>query len=431
MENLEFQTLGKYEVVKRIGRGAAGVVYRARDVDDDTPVALKVTDAQPGGGDRIGTLRYNQFLNEARASAVLEHDNIIKTYEVGEAQGLVYLAMEYVPEARTLDEFCSPDTLLPLEEVVQISLKCAAALDYAHRSGVVHRDIKPRNILLTKDGEVKVADFGIALVTGVDAADTQDQARVGSPLYLSPEQITGRTVTGQSDIFSLGVLMYELLTGRHPFMAELIPAISHNITHKQYVPIRELRRDVPPALERIVDRALKKLPAGRYRTGLDMAGDLNLIFDHIKLEQDGFGNREHFKRIRDLSFFASFPEPEIWEVLNASHWQEFEPGTQIITEGEFGDSFHILVSGEVRVKKGDTQIDVLEKGACFGEIGFVTRKKRMASIIAKNKVTVMEIRAPLIERISVGCQLRFHKAFIDTMSERLLRSMEMNSKPAA
>jgi len=431
MENLEFQTLGPYELQKELGRGATGTVYLARDGRGDRQVAVKVAHARAEEPVKTAERRRRLFLNEARASSLLKHRNIVEVYDVGEEDGIVYLAMEYVPGARTLDEFCTPERLLPVEDVVDIVIKCASALDYAHRRGVVHRDVKPRNILLTDDRAVKVGDFGIALVTGADAAETLDQSQPGSPLYLSPEQILGEPVTAASDIFALGVVLYELLAGRHPFVADLIPAISHNITRKPHAPLTSVRPDLPPALSRIVDRTLKKHPAGRYRSALDLAGDLGLVFDNVNLSEADLSSSEQFERIKDLAFFASFPENEIWEVLNASHWQELESATEIIHEGEFGDSFHILVEGEVAVRKGGTEVDVLRKGSCFGEIGFVTRKKRMASIVARTPVTVMEIRAALIDRISVGCQLRFHKAFIDTMAERLLRAMEINSKAMA
>ena len=428
MEDLERQTIGRYEIEAEIGRGASGIVYAARDTQDDRQVALKVAHAKPGDDEKTRRRRYNAFMNEARTAGMLKHQNIIEIYGVGDKGGVTYMAMELVAGQRSLDQYCKPDRLLPMEEVVSIIIKCATALDFAHRNGVIHRDVKPKNVFLTEDGRVKIGDFGIALVTGYDAADTQDQAIPGSPLYMSPEQVSGNTLGAESDIFVLGVVLYEMLTGKHPFVAEVIPAISAAITHKAHVPADELRPEIPAALVKVVDRALKKHPAGRYQTGLDMAGDLGLVFDHIQLSDEDLSSRDHFDRVRDLSFFATFPEPEIWEVLNASHWQEFQLGEQLIEEGTFGDSFYILVEGELSVHKGEIPVDTLQAGACFGEIGFVTRKKRMASIVARTPVTVMEIRAGLIPRISMGCQLRFHKAFIDTMAERLLRAMEKSSR---
>jgi serine/threonine protein kinase len=428
MDNLEFQTFGKYHLRREIGRGAFANVYVAIDPDTGGDIAIKVAHDKATDTEEARVRRHNMFLNEARASEFLDHPNIVKVKEAGVHEHFVYLAMEYVANARTLDEFCQPDNLLDIERVVEIAAHCAAALDHAHRCGIVHRDLKPRNLLLTDDGRVKITDFGIAQISGLDAADTQDQTTPGSPLYMSPEQIAGGMINGQSDLFLLGVVIYELLTGKHPFVADVIPAISNNIARKAHTPIRELRSDVPAALEKIVDRALKKHPAGRYNTGMDMVGDLNLVFEHIQLAGEDYSSHDRFNTIKDLGFFATFSESEIWEVLNASHWQTFAAQHQLITEGDFGDSFYILVEGEVQVRKSNRDIDILQRGSCFGEIGFVTRKKRMASIVAVTPISVMEIRAALIERISVGCQLRFHKAFIDAMAERLLRAMERDVK---
>ena len=424
MDTLESQVLGRYEVGTEIGRGATGVVYLANDTQAHRQVALKVAHSKPGDDEKTRKKRYNAFMNEARTAGMLEHDSIVQIFSVGSKDDQTFMAMEYVAGGRNLAQHCSPDTLLPIDEVVEIALQCANALDYAHKRGVIHRDLKPKNILLTEDKRVKIGDFGIALVTGFDAAETQDQTIPGSPLYMSPEQIGGQSIGAESDIFVLGVVMYELLTGRHPFVAEIIPAISSNITHKAHVPISTLRPDVPQALEQIVDRALKKHPAGRYQSGLDMVGDLNLVFDQVKLNTEDDDQQDRFEEIRSLDFFAGFAEAEIWEILNASHWQQFDAKQYLIKEGELGDSFHILVNGEVVVTKGGKPVDVLKSGACFGEVGFVTRKERMASVVARTPVTVMEIRAALIDRITIGCQLRFHKAFIDTMADRLLRAME-------
>jgi len=403
-------------------------VYLATDAKSGRDVALKITHQKPGDTDEARARRQNMFANEARTAQVLEHQNIVKVLETGIEEDIAYLAMEYVEGAKTLDEFCNPDQLLDVNNVVEIGAKCAAALDHAHRNGVVHRDLKPKNLLLAPDGDIKLADFGIVLVAGLDAADTLATTTPVSPLYMSPEQINGEEVTGQSDLFLLSDVLYELLTGKHPFVAAVIPSISNNIVRKAHTPIRELRSDVPDGLAKIIDRTLKKHPAGRYNTGLDMGADLSLVFDHIQLSGEDFSSRDNFEIIKDLSFFAAFSEAEIWEVLNASHWQTFKPHQQILTEGEFGDSFHILVEGEVQVKKSGREVDILHQGECFGEIGFVTRKKLVASIVCLTDVTVMEIRAALIERISMGCQVRFHKAFVDTLAERLPGAMEQSAR---
>ena len=255
MQDLENTTLGKYDVFHEIGRGSMGVVYLGHDPFSGRDVAIKVAipeslQDQSGGG------RYRKlFFNEAKVAGKLRHANIVAVYDAGVEDEICYIVMELIGGCRTLYDHCQPDSLLPIEEVVRVIFKSARALDYAHRQGVIHRDIKPRNILLTEDGEVKLSDFSIALRTQADATDTQVHGYIGSPLYMSPEQVRDDTINNQTDIFSLGVVMYELLTGRHPFAADNLPAIAHRITEKIHAPLVELRSDVPQILARILDRA--------------------------------------------------------------------------------------------------------------------------------------------------------------------------------
>ena len=174
----------------------------------------------------------------------------------------------------------------------------------------------------------------------------------------------------------------------------------------------------------------KKKPADRYKTGLDLAADLSLVFDHIQLFEEELPGRDKFNMVSDLNFFTGFSEPEIWEVINSSKWQEHEPGDEIIVEGEIDNSFYVIVSGDVIVKKGKTKVDVLSQGDCFGEMGFIAKKERTASIIAMTTVTVLQVRATLIERTSLHCQLRFHKVFLSTLVARLSLATERISARA-
>jgi len=423
MKGLENRTIGKYDVIREVGRGSMGVVYLGHDPFGGRDVALKVALQDTIEDEGLGRYR-KMFFNEAKVAGRLKHPNIIQVYDAGMEGEVWYIVMEYVAGGLTLYDHCRPGSLLPIEDAVRVVFKCAKALDYAHRRGVVHRDIKPRNILLTEDHEVKIGDFSIALLTHADSTDTQVHGYVGSPLYMSPEQIREDHVTSQTDIFALGVVMYELLTGKHPFTADSLPAIIHQIQEKQHVPLKEVRSDVPPILGHIVDRALKKKSAARYKTGLDMAADLSLVFDHIKLFEEEIPGREKFNMVRDLSFFHDFSEPEVWEVINAAKWREYEPGVEIISEGDVDSSFYIIVSGEVFVRKGGKELDVLRNGDCFGEMGFIARRERTASIVAKAPVTAMKVRASLIERASLHCQLRFHKVFLNTLVGRLSQATQ-------
>ncbi len=424
MYDLSDTTLGKYDVIREVGRGGMGVVYLGHDPFTGSDVAIKV--ALPESlQDKRGGARYRKlFFNEAKVAGKLRHPNIVGVFDAGMEDEICYIVMEMIFGGRTLYDHCQPDTLLPVEDVVRIIFKSARALDYAHRQGVVHRDIKPRNILLTEDGEVKLSDFSIALRTHGDATDTQVHGYIGSPLYMSPEQVKDDTITNQTDIFSLGVVMYELLTGRHPFAADNLPAIAHRITQKVPTALAEVRPDVPHIVGRILGRALSKQVGRRYKTGLDLAADLSLVYDHIKLLDEQLPGDEKFKLVRRLTFFDDFTEPEIWEVINSSGWLDYTPGSEIIAEGELDTSFYIIISGDVGVFKGDLEVDQLHQGDCFGEMGFIARKQRSATIIAKTGVTTMNVRPSMIERASLNCQLRFHKVFLSALVGRLSQATE-------
>ena len=417
------QTIGKYELIRPIGDGNMGTVFLARDPFTLQDVAVKIATPKPADEDRIARRRRKLFYIEAKAAGMLRHPNIVATIDAGIEDDRRYIVMEYVQGASTLDRFCRPDNLLPIEHVVGILLKCALAFGFAHDKGVVHRDIKPKNIMLTQDNEIKICDFGLALITSADSADTQVMGRLGSPRYMSPEQVSEEMVTNQSDIFSLGIVAYEMLTGVSPFKADNISAIAKRITREPHKPLAEYRDDIPPALVHIVDRTLKKHPAGRYQSAMDLAGDLSLIHDEIRHTANEFSGTREFERIRQLEFFDEFEESEVLEAINAGTWQEFQPGTEIIVEGEFDENFYLLVSGKVSVRRADFEVDVLNPGATFGELGFIINQARTATIVADDKVSVLKIGASLIDRTSLNCQLRFQKAFLRNLANRFCSTM--------
>lgn len=419
MDDLINKAIGKYDIVREIGRGNMATVYLAHDSFSDREFAIKVALPEILRDEELGLKYRKMFFNEAKIAGMLKHPNIASIYDAGVEDDICYIAMEYVPGRLTLKDHCNTANLLPVVDAVQIVFKCAKALDHAHRHGVIHRDIKPGNILLTQDLDAKIVDFGIALVTRTDTTGTQVYGYVGSPLYMSPEQVREEVVTTQTDIFSLGVVMYQLLTGKHPFEAETLPAITHQILETEPLPIREYRSNASDVLEQIVRRALKKDSSARYKTGMDLAGDLSLVFDDLTFSEDDLSDREKFEVVRDLKFFDEFSEPEAWEVIHASTWQEYNPGDVIIQEGEIDSTFYIIISGRVLIRKADEEVGELGAGVCFGEMGFISRERRTANVVAKADVWVMKVSASLIERASVNCQLRFHKVFLSTLVSRL------------
>lgn len=428
MQNLENTTLGKYELIRLVGKGSMGQVYLGRDPFADRDIAIKVASAESGQIDGSITRNRKLFFNEAKVAGQLRHPNIVAVHDAGVEGDIWYMVMEFVPGSRTLDAHTKPDSLLPIYDVVRLVFKCAKALDYAHRNGVVHRDIKPKNILLTVDNDVRIADFGVALITRHDVTETQVHGYVGSPLYMSPEQIEDHDVSNRSDLFSMGVVLYEMLTGKHPFTADNLGTILYQVTQKPHPPLNEVRPDVPRTLERIVDRCLTKAASDRYGSGLALAGDLSLVFDELKLSEEELSGGDKYNRIKGLRFFNEFSESETWELLNASRWEEYETGDDIVVEGEIDSSFYVIVAGAVDVRKGSRSVDTLTVGDCFGETGFASGERRSAGIVAEQPVTVMKVRSSLIERASLNCQLRFHKVFLNTLVERLSRATDRISQ---
>ncbi len=415
--------LGKYEVLEEIARGGMGIVYLGYDSFVDREVAIKVQhNDSVVGGDRAARNR-KLFFNEAHTAGRLHHPNILSIFDAGVEGDICYIVMELIEDGNTLKPFCKPESLLPVDKVIEMVFKCAKALDYAHRNGVVHRDVKPGNILVTQDLDVKVGDFSIALFTESDMSVTQPLGVMGSPLYMSPEQINDREVDSRTDLFSLGVILYELLTGRHPFAADKISTLLNKVINDQPTALRFFRNDLPANLEQVIERALAKDPEQRYQSGLEFAADLSTIGD-LGGTEDDLHSQERFNAVRQLDFFSDFADAEIWEILRATLWQDYQPGEEIITEGEVDDAFYVIVSGSVLVRKGSKSIAILRRGDCFGEMGYITKTKRTATILVTSLVSIMKINATLVEQLSKDTQLRFHRVFLRTLVDRLSRASD-------
>lgn len=417
---LAHKTLGKYEIHSEISRGSMGMVYLASDPFMMRDVAIKVAlpetlkDEQQGG-------RYRKlFFNEAKVAGKLRHPNIVQVYDIGVDGDVCYIVMELVCGGKTLHEHCRPGNLLPLEDVVRVAFKCARALDYAHRQGVIHRDVKPKNILTTQNKDIKVSDFSIALTT--HGEDTQVHGYVGSPLYMSPEQIREETVTNQSDIFSLGALIYELLTGQRAFSGDTLPAIVHQITERPHVPVGTKRPDVPPVLSHIVDRSLRKRAEERYKTALELAADLSLVFEHIDLMEESMSQDEKFAAAKALSFFATFTDPEVTEIVGACTWKRYAAERDIVHDAGPDNSFYLVVRGDLRISIGGHLVETLHPGDCFGEPGNTSdanRNRKGTTLTAITDAVVMHIGVSQIEQTSLQCQTRFYRVFLSKMFDRL------------
>ena len=419
------EKLGKYEVLDEIGRGSMGVVYRAYDPYIDREVAVKVALADVLKDASTGERFRKMFFNEAHTAGMLRHPNILDIFDAGVDGDKCYIVMEIVADGGTLRPYCRSNNLLPMNEAAEIIFKCAKALDYAHRQGVIHRDIKPSNILLNEEMDVKIADFSIAHVAHADMSDTMPMGFVGSPRYMSPEQVHEDVITTQTDIFSMGIVAYELFAGHHPFGGESFSTLVHKIVNEDPTPLRNYRSDAPEILEHIIGRALEKTTARRYSMGLDMASDLSMAFTNLERPQEDVSIKDKFDRVKELEFFRGFPDSEIWEIIRASVWQEVSVDTAIIHEGDVEDSFFIIIGGRVNVSKQGQFIGRLGQGDCFGEMGYLSRIKRTATIAADGPVSLMKVNSTLMEQVSSDCQLRFYRVFLKILIERLMKTTEM------
>ncbi len=402
--------------MKTVARSHNGTVYLGYDPYVERPVALKVA-LVPGAEPAARRFRRRFFL-EAQMAGTLRHANILPVFDACVDGDHCYIVMEYVAEGATLKAHCLPGTLLPVHRVVEVVVKCARALDYAHRRGVIHCDIKPSNLLLTEEGQVKVADFGIAQLRRAGTGGV-GRGFAGSPGYMSPEQIQAKDLNGQTDLFSLGVVMYELLSGRHPFAASRFSILVHRIVNEDPEPIGRHPNAIPPILNRVLARALEKERSKRYKSGAEMASDLAAGFGYIGVPEQEVSIDERFNAIRRLPLFSEFSDAEALQIVRASVWQTFAAGERLASEGEVDDSFYILVSGRARVQKGEVPVGLLEPGDCFGELGYLQKSRRTASIVAECQAALMKVNASLMEQAPTDCQLRFYKVFLKRVIRRL------------
>lgn len=427
---MAFGKVGKYIISREISRGGMGTVYLGHDPYADQPVAIKIAHAEQLREEESGARFRKMFFNEARTAGLLTHPNIVRIFDAGVDGDNCYIVMEYIEGGATLKPACRPEGLLPLGRVIEVIFKCAKALDYAHRQGIIHRDIKPGNILVSGDFEVKIGDFGIAYLNRTDSDQTMVLGVAGSPRYMSPEQISDQTLTARTDVFSLGVIMYELLTGRSPFAADNFPLLIQKIMNEDPPPIRQHRPELDELLEAIVARALAKNPSDRYASALDLATDLSNAFERLLMKAARqIDIDERFACVRRLPFFQEFTDAELRELVNVGIWISAEAGKQIIVEGELDESFYVIVDGEAAVRKGDKELSALHQGDCIGEMGYLMRTKRAASIFAKTRITLMQFNPTVMKKTSSECQIKFLRAFLRTVIVRLTATIERLSIP--
>jgi len=411
------EKIGKYEVIKELGKGATSVVYLANDAFALRQVAIKLVRADALGDREHGRRFHKLFLAEASLAGKLSHPHLVAIYDAVSDEEGSYLVMEYVAGG-TLEPHTQPDKLLSITAIVEIIFKCCKALDYAHRHGIIHRDIKPANILMTAETDIKISDFGAALSV---TAETTQVSGIGSPAYMSPEQLQETTLNHQTDIFSLGVVMYQLLTGSLPFKSTNNYSMVYQIINVDPSPASLLRPDTPTVVDYIVKRALEKDLAKRFQTWEEFSQALADTFNNLQKPEEVVPETEKFSILRGLEFFRTFQDVDLWQVLRISSWVRHVSGSQVIKEGDVGTSFYVVATGEVKITKHDKLLNILKTGECFGEMAYLGKRafQRTASVTAVNDITVIEISAEALEQATEGCKNAFNAAFLELLVGRL------------
>ncbi len=407
-------------MVRKLGEGATSEVYLCNDPFNLRDVAVKVGFPESFRDPARGRMYRKLFLTEAKLAGKLQHPHICQIFDAVADETQHYLVREYV-DGGTLEKFCSPAALLSVEDTVEVVFKCTRALEFAHKQGVTHRDIKPANILHTGDTDVKITDFGAALIA---SGETTQVAGVGSPAYMSPEQVKDLPLDHRTDIYSMGVVMYHLLTGRLPFQSPNNFTLIYQITHTEPQAPSEFRPEVPPAVDAIVRRAMAKELAKRYANWGDFSADLAAAFrpQHFGARKaQEFADSDRFETLRRLPFFQNFSDAELWEVARISTWRHAPAGEALMKEGEPGDYFCILAQGEVKISKHGKLLNVLRAGEPFGEMAYLSRKEhaRGADVTVAADASIISVPTLKLAQASEACRHKFDRAFMNILVDRL------------
>ena len=413
------ERIGKYPVIRKLGEGATSEVFLCKDPFNNREVAVKLVMQEVFNNPEHGKVYKNLFITEASLAGKLVHPHISQIYDAVAEENLHYIVMEYV-DGGTLEKFCDPQQLLPVERAVEIVFKCTRALEFAHRMGITHRDLKPANILHSGETDVKISDFGAALVA---TGDRTQVAAIGSPAYMSPQQVKEHPLDHRTDIYSMGVVMYHLLAGRLPFQASNNFSLIYQITNVDPGPPSSYRPEIPASVDAIVRRAMARDLDNRYAEWEDFSRDLADAFRDEKLgdKTQEFADSDKFNTLRSLAFFAEFSDAEIWEVSRISSWRQCGVGEMLTKEGEPGTFFGILASGQVKVTKRGKLLNLLGPGECFGEMAYLSKaaQVRGADVTVLDEAKIISIPTQRLAEASDACRHNFDHAFLQILVERL------------
>ncbi|HOB44830.1 MAG TPA: serine/threonine-protein kinase [Zoogloea sp.] len=417
------EKIGKYKLIREVGRGATATVYLAEHPQYPDNVALKLIRFDDKSKD---VAKWNRRLlkllrAEMDVSGRLDHPNIIKIFDAAVEKDYAYIVMEYFPGA-TLEHFCSFQNLLPLHRTIGMIFKCAMALDYAYRQGIVHRDIKPANILVDDQDNVKITDFGLALnISKKSASDSTFIMGVGSPAYMSPEQIKGYPLNQKTDLFSLGVVLFHMLTGRLPFRAKNPAQLIYKIINTEPPLVSQINSELPEQLDQVIRKALEKDLYSRYKNGADFAKDLSAVRYKILDDSSVPVDNTRYSVLRKMPFFTEFEDVEIWEILRISRWRKVESNTLLMREGDSDQRFGIVIEGRVEISVDDHHVAEVSYGEVFGELAFLDQQehRHMHTAVTTTATTYLELNPAALSLATDECQEAFRSRLVTVVARRL------------
>jgi serine/threonine-protein kinase len=417
-----FKTIGRYKIEDKIGEGTFGIVYRGQDPLLNRDVAIKIPKVNTISPEK--TLKLGKaFYNEAQIAGNFTHTNIVTVFDVGRDNEMDYLVMEFVP-GRVVDYYFGDTGIESVEECLDIIHKCCIALDFVHFHGIIHRDIKPGNIIYNRpQALVKLTDFSIS-----HYLETKEPVKnSGTLAYMAPEHfLEAREITFLTDIFALGCTMYKILSGKRPFNGNS-KTLVNQILYESPTPLWGLRPDVPEEICAIVDKAMAKQDVDRYQSALEFAADLKKAHINLELEKTKRPDSitwppelEYYTDFRQNDWFRYFSPDQIQQLLQIGSIKNVEDGHDIITEGEVNQEFFLLIEGQVMVMKKGVNISLLESGACFGDTSLLGETiKRAASVRAIGDAILWNIDSNKIEELSAENRSSLFKTLLGIAMERL------------
>jgi serine/threonine protein kinase len=408
--------VGKYEIQRALGKGATGMVYLARDTFTGREVALKTIEPEVFRDPEFGAVYRTQFQNEASLAGKLRHPHIVAILDAVVAEESGHIAMEYV-KGGDLSMHVVPDKLLPVADVLQIAFKCCGALEYAAKEGVVHRDIKPANLMIAEGTDVKISDFGAAHLRRSQAVQS---AAMGSPYYMSPEQISGTEVGFHSDMYSLGVSLYELLTGKKPYTADTLEALGQKIRSQDPVPPSRARAGLPKSLDAIILRAMAKKPEQRYPSWAEFALALSGAVQEV-LAPGAIPDSEKYMVLKKVEMLAGLSDTEFWELARAGDWARVPAGQTLVSENAPGKSFYFIGRGQAKVTRQGRLLNMINEGECFGEMAYIRGGEvpRNATVDSTTDLLLAKFRPDAVGKMSLGAQLYLTRALLRNLADRL------------